>query len=272
MPCLNFLLQTDTLATGTPAGVRPAPTIRGTFWAHQTVLGVLSLAFALPASANPAPIGAVEPEVVQRARAWVAGIHQINASTVKVQPLDPRLPVAGCAAGWAFDNPFPQNDGVVRARCQDTQWSLFLSVTLPRGAAASRPAPGSSPGVAAGLPASPSPMPRSIASSQPAAAPPAAGLATAMPGAFSAPVPATFPTTTWMPGAVQAPAAPPTPLAVRRGNTVLTTWAPTPGLAVTARLESLDDGRLGDTIRLRNRDSGRVVSAQISGQNQAVGQ
>jgi flagella basal body P-ring formation protein FlgA len=75
-----------------------------------------------------------------------------------------------------------------------------------------------------------------------------------------------------MPGAIAPTAAPPTPLAVRRGNTVLTTWAPTPGLAVTARLESLDDGRLGDTIRLRNRDSGRVVSAQISGQNQAVGQ
>jgi flagella basal body P-ring formation protein FlgA len=75
-----------------------------------------------------------------------------------------------------------------------------------------------------------------------------------------------------MPGASPAPAAPLIPLAVRRGNTVLTVWTPAPGLAVTARLEALDDGRLGETIRLRNRDTGRVLSAQISGPNQAVGQ
>ncbi|MDH4376683.1 MAG: flagella basal body P-ring formation protein FlgA [Ramlibacter sp.] len=262
MPCLDFLLRTDTPATGTPAGVRPAPPIGGAFWTHQTALGVLGLACALAASANPAPIGAVEPEVVQRARAWVASIHQVSASAVQVQPLDPRLLVAGCAAGWAFDKPFPQNDGVVRARCQDTQWSLFLSVSLPRGAAAARPTPV--------FPGSPNPVPPAMANGLPAV--PAPAPVSARPGAFPAPVPATFPTTTWMPGAIAPTAAPPTPLAVRRGNTVLTTWAPTPGLAVTARLESLDDGRLGDTIRLRNRDSGRVVSAQISGQNQAVGQ
>ena len=62
------------------------------------------------------------------------------------------------------------------------------------------------------------------------------------------------------------------PLLVRRGHTVLTTWTPVPGLMVSARLEALDDGRMGDTIRLRNRDSGRVLSALVSGQNQAQGQ
>ncbi len=68
------------------------------------------------------------------------------------------------------------------------------------------------------------------------------------------------------------PAAAPSPLVVRRGATVLTTWTPAAGLVVTARLEALDDGRVGDTIRVRNRDSGRILGAQVSGQNQAIGQ
>jgi hypothetical protein len=272
MPCLNFLLRTDTPATERPAGARPAPSVGGSPWARQTALGALGLACALAAHANPAPTGAGEPELVRRARAWVASIHQVNASEVQIQPLDPRLQVAGCAAGWAFDKPFPQNDGVVRARCQDTQWSLFLSVTLPRAAVAGRPNPGSSPGLPVGFPASPNRAPPTMASGLPAIQAPAAAPVSALPGAFPEPAPVTFPATTWVPGAIQPTAAPPAPLAVRRGNTVLATWTPTPGLAVTARLESLDDGRLGDTIRLRNRDTGRVVSAQISGQNQAVGQ
>jgi hypothetical protein len=266
MPCLDFLLRTDTPATARPAGACPARGLGGPTWAHQSALGALALACALAAHANPAPTGAGEPELIQRARAWVASIHQVSASAVQIQPLDPRLQVTGCAAGWAFDKPFPQNDGVVRARCQDTQWSLFLSVTLPRGAVAARPTPG--------IPGSPNPVPPAMANGLPAI--PAPAPVSALPGALRsaspAPAPATFPVTTWVPGAIQPTAAPPTPLAVRRGNTVLATWTPTPGLAVTARLESLDDGRLGDTIRLRNRDTGRVVSAQISGQNQAVGQ
>jgi len=53
---------------------------------------------------------------------------------------------------------------------------------------------------------------------------------------------------------------------------VLTTWNPTPGLQINARLESLDDGRVGDTIRVRNRDTGRILGAQVTGQNQAAGQ
>ena len=63
-----------------------------------------------------------------------------------------------------------------------------------------------------------------------------------------------------------------TPLVVRRGHTVVTTWSPAPGLAISARLESLDDDRVGDTIRVRNRDTGRILGALVSGQGQAVGQ
>ncbi len=71
---------------------------------------------------------------------------------------------------------------------------------------------------------------------------------------------------------MSANAPPAAPLMVRRGHTVVTTWSPAPGLEVSARLESLDDGRVGDAIRVRNRDTGRILGALVSGQGQAIGQ
>ncbi len=71
-----------------------------------------------------------------------------------------------------------------------------------------------------------------------------------------------------------APASPPPaagPHMVRRGQTVVVTMTPAPGLSITARLEAMDDGRLGDTIRLKNRESGRVMTAVVNGQNAAQG-
>jgi len=242
MPCLHLSLPTDTRAA-------------------RAALGAGALAWALAAVANPTmPVtqAAPDPELLVRARAWLAAVHQVNPSEILVQPLDPRLQVNNCAAGWAFDKPFAQNEGVVRARCQDTQWQLFLSVTLPRGA---RPTP-----LAPGLPNA------SARSAAPPKNPLAAPIGAQGSAQIAATAPVAYPTTTWTPGGSPAQTVQAVPPAVRRGNTVLTVWAPAPGLAVTARLEALDDGRLGETIRLRNRDTGRILSAQVSGPNQALGQ
>ncbi len=256
MPCLNFSLRTDTLAALRQATERAR---RNPARSARAALGAGALVWALTALANPTSPAAAEPDLFVRARAWLAAVHQVNPSEILVQPLDPRLQINNCAAGWAFDKPFPQNEGVVRARCQDTQWQLFLSVSLPRANQTGRPAP-LAPGLPNAAARSAAPPSNSQAAPFPAAAP------------VAATVPVAYPTSAWMPGASPAPAAPVIPLAVRRGNTVLTVWSPAPGLAVSARLEALDDGRLGETIRLRNRDTGRVLSAQISGPNQAIGQ
>ncbi len=54
---------------------------------------------------------------------------------------------------------------------------------------------------------------------------------------------------------------------VRRGDTLI-------GL-VKAHYKgqgvALDDGRMGETIRLKSRDTGRIVSAVVTGQNTAQG-
>ncbi len=73
------------------------------------------------------------------------------------------------------------------------------------------------------------------------------------------------------PAPSSAPPAATGPHLVRRGQTVVVTMTPAPGLSISARLEALDDGRLGDTIRLKNRESGRVMTAVVNGQNAAQG-
>lgn len=217
MSCLKLL----SVLTGAVLATAPAAWAQG-----QSALAVAALTPA------PAPVPG-EADLVQHARAWLAATHKVPARAVGVQALDSRVQVRGCASGWVFDQPFPQNDGVLRARCAESNWQVFLSVTLPRPAPGTPAVPGATVAAPVTAPAAP------VAAPAPVAALPA------------------------------APAAPP---AVRRGNTVMTTWTPAPGLIVTARLEALDDGRVGDTIRVRNRDSGRVLAAQVSGQNQAVGQ
>jgi flagella basal body P-ring formation protein FlgA len=58
-------------------------------------------------------------------------------------------------------------------------------------------------------------------------------------------------------------------LLVRKGQLIVVMTTGVPGLTITARLEALQDGRLGETIRLRNRDSGRIVSGVVNGPNAA---
>lgn len=196
--------------------------------AASLLAGAAGVAYA---QAN-APVGS-EAELVSRAQAWLAGRYQVQSSTIGVQAMDPRIQARGCEGGWQFDQPFAGNEGMLRARCPQNNWQVFLKVMLPQNAAtaAAGPAVGAAPGTAA-------------------------------PNSTSAPilVPARM---------VQATQA--TPPLVKRGQTVLATWAPVSGLMVSARLEALDDGRMGETIRLKNRDTGRIVSAVVNGQNTAQG-
>ena len=188
----------------------------------------------LAASAALAQAQGTEADLVTRAQAWLAGRYQIQPASVGVHPMDPRVQSRGCEGGaWQFDQPFAGNEGMLRARCPHNNWQVFLKVMLPARPAAAvvANAPGQPPTMA--------PAPTQVATVAPAAMP-------VMP-------------------VIQAPAL------VKRGQTVLATWTPTAGLLISARMEALDDGRLGETIRLKNRDTGRIVSAVVNGQNTAQG-
>jgi flagella basal body P-ring formation protein FlgA len=58
---------------------------------------------------------------------------------------------------------------------------------------------------------------------------------------------------------------------VRKGQLVQLTWSPSPGFQITARVESLENGRMGEPVRLKNRDSGRIISGVVTGLGTAAG-
>jgi flagella basal body P-ring formation protein FlgA len=60
-------------------------------------------------------------------------------------------------------------------------------------------------------------------------------------------------------------------LLVKRGQLVLVSMGEGRGFLVTVRAESQQDGRLGELIRLKNPESGRLLSAMVTGPNSAKG-
>ena len=59
---------------------------------------------------------------------------------------------------------------------------------------------------------------------------------------------------------------------VKQGQSVLLTISLGNGLSVTARMDALQDGRMGEQVRLKNPDSGRLVSGIVTGPNAARSQ
>ena len=60
-------------------------------------------------------------------------------------------------------------------------------------------------------------------------------------------------------------------LMVKMGQSVMLTVSQGSGFAITARVEALQDGRMGEQVRLKNPESGRILSGIVTGPNTAKG-
>jgi flagella basal body P-ring formation protein FlgA len=60
-------------------------------------------------------------------------------------------------------------------------------------------------------------------------------------------------------------------LLVKRGQMVLISIGQAQGFQISARVEALQDGRYGEQIKLKNRDSGRMLTGLVKGPNQVQG-
>ena len=56
---------------------------------------------------------------------------------------------------------------------------------------------------------------------------------------------------------------------VRRGQPVVLALERVPGLIIQITVEALEDGRFGDQIRFKNKESGRIMTGQIVGRGHA---
>lgn len=240
------------------------------------VMPVWLLAGPSVAQSNLGPARSA-PEIVLQdgVKRWVSDQQKVSPEAVDLLPFDPRLRIQACDVALQFDQPFSSPE-TVRARCPQPVWQLFARVQLRQGrmntlasqAEASQvPPPARVPVVVASTM-----VPRGTVLTE-------AHVRLAevdTPGVGS---PAFEKVADVMHAEVLRDLRPGVPirsqdvrpaLLVRRGQMVLLTVGQG-GFMISARLEAMQDGRMGEQIQLRNRESGRIMTGVVKGPNQALG-
>ncbi len=219
-------------------------------------------------------------EVMQSALVdWVATSNGVSPAQVTVAPLDSRVAVQPCAGGFQFDYPFISRDSV-RVRCVKPNWQLFVKVGFTTPPTLTTPTQANSK---AASPAAVEP-PRQVV------------VATTNLQAGQVLQPehlklekldaekiskSHYLDLAGLEGqelvrAIRAgEALRVTDLRqatlVRRGDLVVMTVGSPASFQISVKAEALQDGKLGEQIRLRNTESGRTLSAIVTGKGQARG-
>lgn len=247
---------------------------------HSRICRWLTLVL-LPAAAIAQDVGTPQQLMSTALAEWVATEYAVSPEQVTVGPLDPRVPVQPCASAFRFDYPFVSRDSV-RVRCTKPSWQMYVKVGF------------------AGAPTAPVAATRSAA---PTAAPPAVvpesrqvvvAAVNLMPGQVLRPellklepmaadkinrshlidsrglegqevlrpIRAGDPVRM----ADLRPA-----LLVKRGEAVNLSLGSPDSFQVTVRLEAMQDGRLGEQIKMRNPESGRTLTGVVTGKGTVGG-
>ena len=234
-------------------------------WLAACVLSHAQLGFAADLSVPDSAF-----EVLQKqAQQWAATHPSFQGKQVQVVPVDPRITVQSCQQNLQFEQAFP-NQPAIRVRCAQPVWQLFVNLNTGQSIAPVNRASASAPALYKVL-VSKELLKRGTVIT---------------PAMFS---------TAEMPVAgmenqiisdikiiknmeLVRDLTPNTPLRsydvktavlVKRGQEVQVTAGEGQGFSITMRAEAMQDGGLGEQIRLKNVESGRSLSGVITGPNAA---
>ncbi len=204
----------------------------------------------------------------QQAQQWAATHPSFQGKPVQVVPVDARIKVQSCQQNLQFEHPFP-NQPAVRVRCAQPIWQLFVNLNTGQAMAPVNRNPAAP--VLHKVLVSKELLKRGTVIS---------------PDMFSeAEMPAAGMENQIISDAkllknmqLVRDLTPNTPLRsydvktavlVKRGQEVQVTAGEGQGFSITMRAEALQDGGLGEQIRLKNVESGRSLSGVITGPNAA---
>jgi flagella basal body P-ring formation protein FlgA len=215
----------------------------------------------------------------------VATQNEVPTDQVIVAPLDARIAVQPCASQYSFDYPFVNRESV-RARCLKPAWQLYVKVGF---AQVHQPLPASSKPTTQAAPVGPAPVPVSAESRQVLVA--ASNL-----NAGQLLQPTLFKLermdadkinkshlleATGLEGQElvrNLRAGEPIRLAdmraaimVKKGELVQLIVGRPGEFQISVRLEAMQDGRLGEQIKLRNAESGRILGGVVTGKGSVKG-
>ena len=252
---------------------------RGVAW----LLSVFCLATAALAQSPAAP-----DHLLAEVGQWVQKSQQLDASQFSFAPLDSRVQLQSCDRALVMDTPFASRE-TVRVRCLGNPgWQLYLRVVLKPGIAPGLAAPGAAVpvGTASGpaaLASGAGPSRRVVVASQLLRA---GSMATRdllreidMPAQGLDPQ-AVASMKDVENGEMVRDVQAGVPLrghdvrravVVKQGQSVTLTVGQGNGFSITARVEAMQDGKIGDQIRLKNPESGRLLTGIVTGPNAARG-
>lgn len=223
----------------------------------------------------PAAELAPEEALARSVKKWVSEQQKTPVDALELAPLDPRLKLQPCAVALLFDTPFSSAENV-RVRCSQPVWQLYVKVThkiappLPihagRTPVASKEVPRKVL-VAAGV------LPRGTVLNETHVVLADADTSSVGSPAFEAVADVMYSELVrdLRPGQpIRVQDVRPTVL-VKRGQTVLLSVGQSQGFQISARVEALQDGRMGEKVQLKNNESGRVLTGVVKGPNAVQG-
>lgn len=244
--------------------------VRGLGWA--TVV----LVFSASATARPLQDQVSPREALQDAvRQWTAQTQGVPLEKVMLVPMDNRMQVRRCDQPLAMDLPFASPE-TVRVRCPQPVWQLYVRVNLPAkttdvqaSGKAEKPETPSRRWVLVAAVA----LQRGMTLNE-------SHVQRVEVDATGVPMNVLEQASEVMHAEVVRDVRPGVPLKsvdirptvlVKRGQTVLMSVGQAQGFQISARVEALQDGRFGEQIKLKNRESGRELTGRVQGPNQVLG-
>ena len=209
--------------------------------------------------AEPAPEDVLKASVQE----WVARPQGISPEQVQLMPLDSRLRIQACAKPLAMDHPFASTE-TVRVRCPEPYWQLYVRVQVQnKGPDSAGAGQGSRRAVVVATQA----LVRGM-TVQPQDVKVQEVLLPAGGGQFMEQV------SQALHAEILRDVAPGTPLRstdlrplvlVKRGQIVQLSVGKKTGCVVSAHVEAMQDGRMGEQIKLKNAESGRILIGVVRG-------
>ena len=235
------------------------------------------------AAANASP----KDKMLMQVRQWVGQNQNTEPAKVEIAPIDPRVNVLECPQALLIDLPFASRESV-RVRCAQPAWQIYLRVQTT---APATPVPAAVNPAQAGQ-AAQAPKPAQ-------AAPPVnrttvitrhliqrgTQLQPAMLEEVSRPTQGLDPqAVSSLQDLVHGEAARDLPagqvirssdirraILVKQGQSALMSVGQDKGFQITVRVEAMQDGRMGEQIRLKNTESGRLLTGTVTGPNAVKG-
>jgi flagella basal body P-ring formation protein FlgA len=243
------------------------------------LFGVSVQAVPLSAPANPVKAGqdaqiAADALIETAVLGWATHQAGVPASAVSMIPLDPRLKLKPCSQVLQIDTPFGSLE-TVRVRCAEPAWQVYVRLSYKDGLKSAQAAPEQP------RPAEPkrkvlvltSTLPRGTSLTPDMVQLVEMDLAVAGPQALERLVDLEHMELARGLGSgapIRSFDLRPVVL-VKKGQNVMMQLGQGRGFNITARLEAIQDGRMGEQIRLKNPESGRLVSAVVVGHSAVKG-